>query len=316
MGHLAAAGVKALTRKTPADLVIGEKFGRLANRIWLFAHVIAHARDSGSRAWNPCFDEYSEYFTNTRNRLVPSYPLSRTSLPGNPSSRAIAYSAFARGVSAFTTRSRESRFHSIVLTDVNETYDLASPEFAELECRKKVIVRGGWRFRDYAAFDRHEDAIRDFFRPADEIATAVNRITTKARENADVLVGLHMRAGDYRTFLGGKYYYPPLSYRAFVDRAVALFPGRRVRFLICSEESLDPEIFRDVDSTPGSGNPAEDLIALSQCDFIVGPPSTYTLWSSFYGKVPLLVVRDSSQKFEREDFRIADGRFDVGAEVV
>ena len=36
-----------------------------------------------------------------------------------------------------------------------------------------------------------------------------------------------------------------------------------------------------------------DLYALSRCDLIIGSPSSYSQWASFYGDVPLcLILRD------------------------
>jgi hypothetical protein len=33
------------------------------------------------------------------------------------------------------------------------------------------------------------------------------------------------------------------------------------------------------------------MYALASCDYIVGPPSTFSLWASFYGQVPLCFLQ-------------------------
>ena len=43
------------------------------------------------------------------------------------------------------------------------------------------------------------------------------------------------------------------------------------------------------------GTAAEDLHLMSRCEFIIGPPSTFSLWASFMGQVPLCIVRDARQ---------------------
>ena len=49
----------------------------------------------------------------------------------------------------------------------------------------------------------------------------------------------------------------------------------------------------------------EDLYALSICDYILGPPSTFSMWASFYGGVPLRFIKHSNDKiFLREFSRI------------
>jgi hypothetical protein len=35
------------------------------------------------------------------------------------------------------------------------------------------------------------------------------------------------------------------------------------------------------------GSAVEDLYSLARCDYLLGPPSTFSLWASFYGNVPL-----------------------------
>ena len=53
-----------------------------------------------------------------------------------------------------------------------------------------------------------------------------------------------------------------------------------------------------------NGNEIEDLITLSQCDYLIGPPSTFNIWASFYGEVPTYHIEDSEFEFELNDFRI------------
>ena len=183
VGDLAGSGSQTLSANSTADLVVGEKFGRLANRIWLYAHVIAHARDRSARVFNPCFDEYAPLFEATAQRIVASYPPRRKQSSGSAALRSGLYSAFERVTGILSTRWRSSRFHEIVPTGMNDTYDLSSPAFVDLEERKRLIVLVGWRFRDYAAFDRHEEAIRNYFRPSIQVAEPVSRIVQKARAN-------------------------------------------------------------------------------------------------------------------------------------
>lgn len=47
----------------------------------------------------------------------------------------------------------------------------------------------------------------------------------------------------------------------------------------------------------------EDMYSLAECDYIIGPPSTYTMWASFYGEVPLYMVDNPSLKPVLSDFK-------------
>ena len=48
-----------------------------------------------------------------------------------------------------------------------------------------------------------------------------------------------------------------------------------------------------------------DLYALARCDYIMGPPSTYTQWASFYGNAPLFHLFTSSGHLELGKFRVS-----------
>jgi hypothetical protein len=47
----------------------------------------------------------------------------------------------------------------------------------------------------------------------------------------------------------------------------------------------------------GPGHFIEDLYALASCDYIIGPPSTFSQWASFYGNVPRYMVNYKAEQF-------------------
>ena len=50
------------------------------------------------------------------------------------------------------------------------------------------------------------------------------------------------------------------------------------------------------------GSAESDLRALSQCDYIIGPPSTYSLVAAMYRDQPLYFITDPDKKFTLNDF--------------
>jgi hypothetical protein len=83
------------------------------------------------------------------------------------------------------------------------------------------------------------------------------------------------------------------------------FPGRKVSFLICSDEPRTEAEFPGLSVGLGPGSVVGDLYALARCDYIMGPPSTYTQWASFYGNQPLYHLRSGDDRVEREKFRVS-----------
>jgi len=47
-----------------------------------------------------------------------------------------------------------------------------------------------------------------------------------------------------------------------------------------------------------------DMYSLAKADYIIGPPSTFTMWASFYGSVPLLVIDNRKENILLSDFKI------------
>jgi hypothetical protein len=81
-----------------------------------------------------------------------------------------------------------------------------------------------------------------------------------------------------------------------------LFGNRKVGFLVCSNEKHEPQKFSGLRVFLGTGQPIEDMYGLAGCDYIMGPPSTYSMWASFYGEVPLYQFEDANRKISIEDF--------------
>ena len=49
-----------------------------------------------------------------------------------------------------------------------------------------------------------------------------------------------------------------------------------------------------------------DVILHALCDAILGPPSTFSQWASFMGRVPRLQIKSRDQVVRDEDFAVAD----------
>jgi len=145
-----------------------------------------------------------------------------------------------------------------------------------------------------ALIQKHSDEIKRYFEPVDSIQTNVKRLIDKSRKQGDILIGLHIRRGDYKKYCGGKYYYSIKDYTTKMHDAERLFNGKRVSFLICSNNiwRSNGNLFDGHSITFGTHHLVEDMYSLAQCDYIIGPPSTYSMWASFYGNVPIYIIKN------------------------
>jgi len=125
------------------------------------------------------------------------------------------------------------------------------------------------------------------------------------RRNADIVIGVHVRHGDYRKWKGGQYFHPVERYAAWMSGLTAQFPGRKVAFLVCSDERRHADEFPGLTVGLGTTSPVSDVFALARCDYILGPKSTFSQWASFYGEKPLLHILDRNTPVKVENFRVS-----------
>jgi hypothetical protein len=188
--------------------------------------------------------------------------------------------------------------------DLEGDYSLVDKRFIERREASRILLVRGWTFRDEQGFRKHADVLRSYFTPVDPHASRISGLIERARKDCDVLVGVHVRQGDYQKWLDGRYYYETRDYAEVMRRAGTLWKGKRVRFLVCSNESQDERLFDGLDYIMGNGHQVEDMYAFAACDYLIGPPSTYTMWASFYGSVPLFVVEKPGVSLTIQGFKV------------
>lgn len=280
-------------------IVIARSFGQLGNRLFLYAHFIAAAREYGFRLANPCFAEYAHLFPATANDLWCRYPQQpiATNPPSPRARKMLAKSIYmaARSLSTFGLTDYPCR---VLRIKGEQTCDLGSNEFARLACADRHLLAMGWLFRSERLCMQHADAIRDHFQIAPEHRQRIDNKIAKIRAESDVIVGVHIRHGDYETFMNGKYFF---SLEQYADRMRIIadqFAGKRVAFLVCSNAEVNHADFGDLPVHFGPGHIIEDMYAMAEADLLIGPLSTYTGWASFYGNVPLITMETADQPID------------------
>lgn len=264
-------------------LIMPHPYGRMANRLLLSASCIAQAEEQGDSFLHLAFADYFRYFEGTRRSPFLFY---RSSNP-----------------------SRHSRSNWIHTVNIWKTYDradtafdLETPTFTELENITRYLILIGWSFRARQAVTKHRDLIRSIFTPVRKHRDAVAALINSARKQTSNLVGVHIRQTDYKNFANGRYFYPLSIYRNAIKNIEQQLPGN-TRFLLCSDAPVDLSQFKDLNTVLSTNHPLEDNYALAACDLIVGPPSTYTHWASYYGGTPLGIIKSEHDTMHISDFK-------------
>lgn len=160
------------------------------------------------------------------------------------------------------------------------------PEVQRIVDRTAWLLLTGWRFRDDQSLKEHGELVRRIFTPQPLHQLAIDRCTGALRGQCASVVGVHIRRTDYATFQEGRFWYEDAVYRRWMNALQAVLPNP-VGFLIASDAPVDLTAFDGLTVRQAPGHELQDLYALAACDYLIGPPSTYTSWASFYGQVPL-----------------------------
>jgi hypothetical protein len=282
-------------------LVVVEDGGGLANRLFVFANVIVTGLETGHGVANPAFRHWADSFDGTRGDSLCRYPRRRRAHFGGRLPARIAASLSFR-CSRLLAGSPELGPLRTIRLNWPQFCDLDDPAIvADLERRRLVLLKG-WLFRNPSGVERHGAVLREFFRPVAGIRREAERTFDSARSRGDLVVGVHIRHHDYRAFMDGRYFYPFTTYVALMRSLAETVTPRRAAFLVCSDEAQDPSIARGLPVTFSSMGPAHDLWALSRCDLVMGPPSTFSAWAAFLGEKPLWELQSPDCDPELETF--------------
>lgn len=243
---------------------------QMCNNLLQYAHVYAWGREHGRKVISMRFSYKYQYFH-----------ICHTSLTG------FGWYLFAKYMSAIGLLPTAS-------------FKYADCDHAALECkmlRHRHIVVSGWNVRFYDLFLKYRQEICDLFTLDSKYTEPVKEKMHKAETVQCAMVnglrlGVHIRRGDYAQWGDGKYYYADEVYAAHINRFAQMHPEAAVHVYISTNDAgVTAEKFQtlcpQVHIHHLQGSAPEDLFMLSECDYLIGPPSTFSLVAAMYRDLPL-----------------------------
>lgn len=169
----------------------------------------------------------------------------------------------------------------------------------------KLVLTKGWYFRQYDLFLSYRSEIRSLF--------AFNEKTTRAvkaflgiENKSNIRIGIHLRRGDYNHWHEGKYYFSDEAYAQITFNFIKNEDLQQAEiFLVTNDNTFKKGVFENIvqhEVKMLNGNPGEDLCLLSNCDYIIGPPSTYSLMAAFYEDKNLYWIFNKDKQIHKNDF--------------
>lgn len=270
-------------------VIIADKVGQLCNRLFQFSFFIANSMDNNYKVFNPGFDDYAEYFESTANNYYFGYNIGIKITPFKVIDRIILrYSS-----------NLQSIFSTIINLDISNSdtnYELSNDTFKNIAINNIVFAKG-WLFKDHANLRKYRNELIKIFKPKCIYNEVAENTIMKLKEKFDYVIGVHIRRGDYKTWNDGKYYF---SDEIYLRKMMQLqnemeLKNKSCCFFICSNETVNEAFYRkNINASIEQRHSIVDLYSLSNCDYIIGPPSTFNLWAAFYGNVPFLILEDEN----------------------
>jgi hypothetical protein len=186
-----------------------------------------------------------------------------------------------------------------------ENFD-PSFDLQTLDTSKSYELKG-FHFSSSELAFKHRSQICDILRFRKTEVLPIDKLINEAKKRYDALLGVHIRQNDYKRFYDGKFYLTPEQYLQSVEHFKSLHPpSRKIGVLICSDDrKVLQKIQKDhPDYLYPKGNIAQDMYALSKCDYNIGPKATtMSAWAAFIGESMLLQIAHSVDSFNLTDFQ-------------
>lgn len=258
-------------------------YGQTCNKFFTYINYIADGIETGEKIVILSPDITTRYYSNLRKSGVVKFPFYRQSLINT-----IGYNRYVHWLSSFWGNRYSVKIAYLFFKLVPSVDFVTAPT-------------GSYRSPHRL---KHDLALKKFFTPDHIITSEVESVFGKIKKNHDIICGVHFRFGDYRSWQGGRYYYSKQQYYAAMLNFKKLFPDQSVAFFVSSNENIDLTLFPDCTcfSLPNS-NSVKDLYGLSQSDYIIGPPSTFSAWAAYHGSKYLYFIEDPAVEITLSNFK-------------
>tara|TARA_Y100001978_G_scaffold118378_1_gene105547 strand:- start:41 stop:817 length:777 start_codon:yes stop_codon:yes gene_type:complete len=162
-----------------------------------------------------------------------------------------------------------------------------------------IKIVSGWDFRENKLTERHHEKLKRIYRFERKNFSKKTKILINYLENlkkkGKYIIGLHIRRNDYKSWNNGQYYFSDDFYLFVINNLRVNFTKKNKEpyIVVVSDEPISSEIGFDLVS---NGSWKEDQIILQNCDLLVGPPSTYSMWASYISQIPLIKLSSDNKK--------------------
>lgn len=268
-------------------IIIINSPGRLANKLHLYANIYAYCLEKKYKCVNYDFKKCYKYFNIPKPETDLKAGLIR-----------LAIKVFNKTVKSLNFLIKI--FFSKQIINSTQKFILP-PDTNNNAKQKKILERidksdnknyyfSGWLFRSYKGVEKYHREIKQYFKPRSEYLLLITQFIGELKNKYKLIVGVHIRRGDYRTWRDGEYFFEYFEVNNILnDLQNNLSNKEEVIFVLCSDEPIEKDEFININFIESLGAEILDLYILADCDLIVGSNSTYNSWAAYYGQKPRII---------------------------
>ena len=273
-------------------MIFARDKSQMCNNLLQYAHVYAWGREHGRKVISMRFSYKYQYFH-----------ICHTHLTG------FGWYLFAKYMAALRLLPTASFKHRNCNREALEQKML----------RHRHIVVSGWFVRYYDLFLKYRDEICELFTLDDQYTAPVKVKMREAEKNSPLTsqlsplrLGVHIRRGDYAEWRDGQFFFSDEVYAAHINRFAEMHPDKTLHvYLSTNDPSVNEEHFQQLCPKVCihhlQGSAPEDLFMLSECDYLIGPPSTFSMVAAMYRDIPLYRMDSADvQNMTAEGFLLFD----------
>ena len=286
-----------LSKKTK-KLICLKPNGQYSNRLLQNLNFEAFCMEYGYELQNPTFADMADFYVspcNVETNFVIKFL--RVNLLG----RMFRHARIVKKL--FSTAWLMSKLGFIKYVDFDRGKREKNSEKTLLKAFEKhdSVFVSGWYFRVSELVEKHHDelirkyALRSEFYENNDFY----KKTIELKRKGYTLAGIHIRRGDYKKWENGKYYFDDETYEKYMSafsQKLSKNGVEKLVFIIFSNEKVS---FAE---TPNLMISKEswfiDHLIMSLCDYLIGPPSTFTLWANYIGRNTLFYIHDGNGTLE------------------
>lgn len=257
-------------------VILWHNWWRLANQLWNYISLYAYALEKWYDIINPSFFEHEDNFPNIpKNNSIIFKILKKIK---NRKIKIWIYYVYIKLFELFNRKNINYSNNNFIENN-GENYI----------SKWNNIFTYWWEFRNEYLINKYRNEIRHFFYFNDSTKSKVEEFLKKIN-NYNKIIWVHIRRGDYRTFQWWKLYIDDKTAVKYLTKINKELWWKN-KFIICSDENIDLNKYKELDVTLWIWWVYEDLYLLSKCDQIIWSRSTFGLLAAYLWKQNILYFK-------------------------